>query len=356
MSIDWKDNLSFIDPKEHKDIQITGFLDPDKYLRIPEIYFNALEKENPVLTGLIRQTSGGMLKFKTDSPTLALKAKTTNENYGSGLTPNVVSGFDCYIYNEERCAWNYVNVVRSENEEEVLFFENLAGEKEIIIHFPLFAQVLSLKIGIDKKAAIKKPKPFSVKGRLVYYGTSLTQGANASRPGINYVSTISRNLNIETLNLGFSGNGLGEPTIRKAIREIADMMMLVIDYDANAGATGSLYTTLKPFISEVREYYPTLPIVIISRIFYILEDYSAETKNKMAHRRTFQKETVENLNESHIYYIDGKTLLPEKPFDCFSDQIHLNDLGFYWFSQNLTDKLKQILIREGVVKEWKQKS
>jgi hypothetical protein len=49
-------------------------------------------------------------------------------------------------------------------------------------------------------------------------------------------------------------------------------------------------------------------------------------------------------------------LLPEKPFDCFSDQIHLNDLGFYWFSQNLTDKLKQILIREGVVKEWKQKS
>ena len=76
----------------------------------------------------------------------------------------------------------------------------------------------------------------------------------------------------------------------------------------------------------------------------------------MAHRRTFQKETVESLNESHIYYIDGKTLLPEKPFDCFSDQIHLNDLGFYWFSQNLTDKLKQILIREGVVKEWKQKS
>ena len=216
MSIDWKDNLSFIDPKEHKDIQITGFLDPDKYLRIPEIYFNALEKENPVLTGLIRQTSGGMLKFKTDSPTLALKAKTTNENYGSGLTPNVVSGFDCYIYNEERCAWNYVNVARSENEEEVLFFENLAGEGN---NYPLSFLPSFGAIGIDKGRDKETKAVFGKEGWFT------TNESNPRRQCFALASTMFLILKPNTKRLiWIFGNGLGEPTI--AIREIADMMML----------------------------------------------------------------------------------------------------------------------------------
>jgi hypothetical protein len=87
MSIDWKDNLSFIDPKEHKDIQITGFLDPDKYLRIPEIYFNALEKRKPRTYRTHPANKRGNAKVQNRFPNLSPESQNDKRKLWEWFNP-----------------------------------------------------------------------------------------------------------------------------------------------------------------------------------------------------------------------------------------------------------------------------
>ena len=73
-------------------------------------------------------------------------------------------------------------------------------------------------------------------GTIVVYGTSITQGGCASRAGMAYSNILSRRLNMEFVNLGFSGNGKGETALANLINQIENKKMIVLDYEANAGA------------------------------------------------------------------------------------------------------------------------
>ena len=353
MLSDILNNLHWINPQNNSQFSITGFLSDSTYVRIPEDKLEEVAKDNQALSSLVKHTSGGMMRFSTNSSDLALCVNGLEAHAIHNMAESGVCGFDAYLFNQESQTWQYLNVTNNritETNFKAILFSNLPGEKEVLIHFPLFAKVKEVLVGINQDAIVNKTRPFSLSGKLVFYGTSITQGANASRPGLSYVDQISRHINAEVLNLGFSGNGLGETSIINIIKEINDMRMLIIDYDANAGATGALYSTMIPLIEETRKYHPTIPIIVISRIFYILESYQTSIKQAMKKRRDFQKEVVEASNDKHLYYIDGRSLLSPEPFDCFSDQIHLNDLGFYNFSQNLIKYIEQILKSEGVEK------
>ena len=112
-------------------------------------------------------------------------------------------------------------------------------EREATIYLSLYAPVKVLAIGLDADARIRKPQPFAVARPVVFYGTSITQGGCASRPGMSYQAILGRILNIDFVNLGFSGAGKGEPEVARMVAEI-DASAFVFDFAQNNRTAASL--------------------------------------------------------------------------------------------------------------------
>lgn len=338
------DTLDYYDPSTCEKMNLYGFLDKENYCRFPKEEMEAIHKENPNVCFLAKDTSGGCLTFKTNSKKLVLEASVGPIRMINSMPLTGITGFDIYIKQKDK--WEYLNVTRvayPSTHIQFVLFDNLSGTHEILIHFPLYNSVEKLRIGLTKGATLeplKKREP-----QIVIYGTSLTQGGCASRPGNGFVNILSRELDANIYNFGFSGNGLGEPSVINAICKIKKVDLFIIDYDANAGSTGSLFTTLEPMYQTIRKAYPTIPILVISRLPYILESYFSYIKEKMEKRRSFQEAFVKAHQPSDplLFYLDGQNLLGKSFNDYYADDIHLNDLGFRKLADEIKNKIKELL-------------
>src|ERR1700726_3679402 len=123
-----------------------------------------------------------------------------------------------------------------------------------------------LEIGLDAEASIERPKPFALKMPIVFYGTSITQGGCASRSGMSYQAILGRRLNVDFVNLGFSGNGLGEPELAQTVAEV-DASCFVLDFAQNNPTVESLAQVYGPFLQTIRSKHPETPILVITAIY-----------------------------------------------------------------------------------------
>ena len=128
-------------------------------------------------------------------------------------------------------------------------------ERDITLYLPLYMPVKVLGIGVDTEARVAPAKPFALAKPVVFYGTSITQGGCASRPGMSYEAILGRRLNIDFVNLGFSGNGLGEPEVARAVAEI-DAAGFVLDFGANHKTGEAMREAYAPFLDAVRARHP----------------------------------------------------------------------------------------------------
>ena len=123
--------------------------------------------------------------------------------------------------------------------EHVYYKQQPAALREITFYLPLYMGVKVQGIGLDPDARIERAKPFALAKPVVFYGTSITQGGCASRSGMSYQAILGRTLNVDFVNLGFSGNGLGEPELARAVAGI-DAACFVMDFAQNNPTVESL--------------------------------------------------------------------------------------------------------------------
>ncbi len=112
-------------------------------------------------------------------------------------------------------------------------------ERDILLNFPLYNGVQEIAVGLPPDSWLKPPSPFRFPSPVVFYGSSITQGGCASRPGNAYPAIVCRELNADMFNLGFTGNAKGEPEMAAYIAGL-DMSALVLDYDYNAASAEAL--------------------------------------------------------------------------------------------------------------------
>ena len=106
-------------------------------------------------------------------------------------------------------------------------------------------------IELEDDAKLETPTPYTLERPMVFYGSSITEGGCATRPANAYTALLSRWLDADYINLGFSGSAKGEMEIANYIAGL-DMSVFILDYDHNAPTIEHLAETHEPFFKMIR--------------------------------------------------------------------------------------------------------
>jgi lysophospholipase L1-like esterase len=225
--------------------------------------------------------------------------------------------------------------------EKVLFSGLPRVEREITLYLPLYKPVKVLGIGMSE-GRISHARPYAVAKPVVFYGTSITQGGCASRAGMSYQAILGRMLNLDFVNLGFSGNGMGEPEMARAVAQV-EASAYVLDFAQNNRTVESLAKVYAPFLETIRAKHPDTPIVAVTPIYSTSEAVGrGETQQMRDHIRLVVSRAI-GAGDRHLQIVEGTDLLGPGQADGLVDGTHPNDLGFEYMATGLAARLRKIL-------------
>lgn len=331
-----RDDLTWIEATSEA-FRIYGAAQHSPFLRMP---VEVAKSVSGNVAALNHHTSGIRVKLRTDSSFIAVHAEWNGMTRMSHMAFSGSSGFDLYriVDGVERFAGAFIPKADSDKG-----FESLLGTagtmNDYVINFPLYNGVTKLYIGVKNTAKFEAPAEYKIADPIVFYGSSITQGGCASRPGSSYSSMLSRSLNADFINLGFSGSALGEPKMAEYVSNLK-MSAFVFDYDFNSPSLEELQKTHYAFFKTVRDKNPELPIIMLSRPGYKHNDQSLARMEVI--KATYEK--AKNNGDNNVYFIDGATIYNGDLLDSMSvDGCHPTDLGFYKFHEILLPVLKSVL-------------
>lgn len=330
-----KEDIKFYNSTEAP-FQVYGvFMENGKYRRLPEKIAASVSEG---VYALHTNTAGGRVRFKTDSQYVAVSAKMDYIGKMPHFPLTGSAGFDLYSKEgqEERYVRTFVPPFDIENGYEGIIEFETKKLREITINFPLYSNVNELYIGLDGKSTVGEAEAYKNPRPIVYYGSSITQGGCASRPGNTYQGFISRRFDCDYINLGFSGNARAEEAIIEYIKTL-DMSVFVYDYDHNAPSAEYLMSTHNKMFKAIRRAKPDIPVVIMSRPKYYL---TSEEKERLAViEKTFTEALAEG--DKRVFLLNGETLMRECKAEGTVDDCHPNDLGFMSMARALESLIEE---------------
>lgn len=329
-------NVIYRDCRESP-FSVHGLLWEDGFCRMPGI---VAEHTSEGVKCLSRNTAGGRIRFRTDSPYVALSCQMPSICVFPHMPLFGTTGFDLYADGVFEGTFR-MPVSLKDGYDAILWFGK-SGMHDVEIGFPLYNDVSSVKIGLSESALLLPPKPYRLEKPVVYYGSSITQGGCVSHPGLSYPSQISEELQIDYVNLGFSGSAKGEAVMAEYIASL-EQALFVCDYDHNASVE-SLEKTHEPFFRIIRKQQPDLPVLFVSAPNFPFDE-TAYTARRAIIRRTY--ENAKQSGDCNVWFIDGETLWGKDHWDCCTmDRVHPNDLGHFRMAQVIGAVVKQILFGE----------
>ncbi len=318
-----------------------------KYTRIP---VNLEDSVRPPLRDRAQCCAGIGVRFATNSSRVGVKYKLHWNTHMLHMADTGLKGTDLYIL-EGDSVWRYVNTNRPNADKEKMcekiYVENLGdGMKEFMIYMPLYDGVDDLWVAVDSCATIT-PGNIDTPRRdkkIIAYGTSILQGGCASRSGMASTNIIQRELNCEVVNIGISGEGKMDFCMARAMAQIPDADLFLIDPIPNC--TEMMCDTLTyEFINILRKARPDVPIVMVEGPIYPYANYDKSLGNYLprknaAFRRNYERLIAENPN--NLYYVTCENLDGLED-DGTVDGIHLTDLGFRHYADKLVPVLRPLI-------------
>ncbi len=342
---DFKDkDIVWIDVKDAP-FRLFGIFYDEKqkqYVRIPQ---DVAASVNPDVKYLNKQTAGGRVRFRTNSKFIAIHAIMTD-----GESKHINVSHSCFDLQRRNPDFDYLN-------EFTFCFsfappEHLNGSfsssyicsegylEDYTIHFPTQNSVYELYIALERDADIFEPTPYTYEQPIVYYGSSITQGAGSSRPANTYQAIISKHLDTDYINLGFAGSAKGEQEIAQYIAGLK-MSIFVCDYDYNAPDAEHLCKTHLPFYRTIRNAQPDLPIVFITAPNNMPWFTAFKARRDIIYD-TYK--TALSEGDKNVYFIEGDSLFGNIDRDlCTVDTCHPTDLGIYRMATGIEKTIMSIL-------------
>ncbi len=356
--------LKYYDPRDlNLPVIGRGFADcvrPDDtisdgyYTRLPADMQNVRE----ALWDLGQNSAGIAIRFRTNSRAIGAQWEPLNNFAMSHMTPTGIKGLDLYTLVDGE--WQFAGIAQpnGKNSRNMIVKKMDGAMREYLLYLPLYDGIKSLKIGIDSTAVIEQPQvddllplDAAVADRkdlpIVFYGTSITQGGCATRPGMAFPAIIERKLHKETINLGFSGNGRMDKIMAEKIATIP-ASAYVIDCIANC-----TYQIIKDstdyFIRTIADANPDTPIYMISNYFLPSMCLDTQWRADAMKENELWKSLCEKLRKEgydNIKYIDvfiecsSKKSPIGSDYEAAVDGIHFTDLGFLRVADFLIKYLK----------------
>ena len=295
---------------------------------------------------LSRHSAGMMVRFRTNATAIHIHYKLLHSTLALPHMPATgVSGVDLYA-RDDQGDWRWVQVNRPGKQEmKIQLIAGLAaGSREYAAYLPLYNGVEFLHIGVSPDSAFKPLAPR--RKPIVFYGTSITHGACASRPGMVHTAILGRRFDRPVVNLGFSGNGKMDAAVGDILVQL-DAAVYVIDCLPNMNAK-MVSEKCVPLVRQIRMKKPDTPIVLVedrrNTNSWILPARNAHhTANHAALQKAFK--ALQSEAVAHLYYIPGDRLYGVDG-DGATDGSHASDLGFMRQADIFAPILKQALKRQ----------
>jgi hypothetical protein len=301
-------------------------------------------KVREAVWNLSRDSVGMMVRFETDATEIWVGYKLMDDSLAMPHMPATgVSGIDLYA-RDKSGTWRWVMVTKpTAREVRTSIIKGMApGRREYAAYLPLYNGVDHLKVGVPKGTSFKGLAPRKTKP-IVFYGTSITHGACASRPGMVHTAILGRRLDRPVINIGFSGNGRMEPEVGEYLTRI-DAAVFVIDCNPNLQPDQVRERTI-PLVKQLRAARPDTPIMLVedrrnTNSWILPARNEHHNGNHAALREAFNKLIKEGMKQ--IYYLPGDNLLGQDG-EGSTDSSHPNDLGFMRQADAFEPVLRQAL-------------
>jgi hypothetical protein len=311
--------------------------------RLPE---KAEKLVRPPVWNLSRHSAGMCVRFVTAAQVIHARWSLTSSNLAMPHMPATgVSGLDLYVKHEGRWQWLSVGRPTQQNNQVQLASGLAAGRHEYLLYLPLYNGVTSVELGIarDHSLARAEPRPPERRKPVVFYGTSITQGGCASRPGMVHTAILGRRLDCPVINLGFSGNGKMEPEMATLLAEL-DPAAYVLDCLPNMNAA-EVAERVEPFVQTLRKAHPLTPILLVEDRTYANAAVLTTQRQRNSDSRAALRRCHERLMAAgvkNLHYLPGDRLLGTDGEDTV-DGSHPTDLGFLRQAEAFQGVLKPLL-------------
>ena len=346
--------ITWLDPEKSSFSVIEGQAWPGEvasfYDRLPQ---RAEKDVRQPVWGLSKHAAGLVIRFRSNAKEIKVRYGVGGDVAMDHMPATGVSGLDLYAKDGDgNLHWLRGN--RSFGDTVRYDFKNINLKeryhdlgREYQLYLPLYNSVEWMEIGVEQ-VAIFEPTPLRQEKPIVVYGTSIAQGACASRPGMAWTAILGRNMDRPLVNLGFSGNGRLEPELIDLLAEI-DAKIYVLDCLPNLGPNKdrSVEEVERKIIASVKtlkEKRPNTPILLVEHSGYSeaslnLERSAVPEKLNAALQKTFLQLKSEGV--AGLYRISKSEL--NLGLDDYVDGTHPSDLGMQAHAKACEASIRAIL-------------
>jgi lysophospholipase L1-like esterase len=302
-------------------------------------------KVRDAVWGLSHHSAGMCARFETDATALRARYTLASSNLAMPHMPATgVSGLDLYAQ-DSAGRWRWLAAARPDHgpKLDVGLIDGIEpGQRAYMLYLPLYNGVESLAIGVPARALFK-PLPPRTERPIVFYGTSITHGGCASRPGMAYPAILGRRLDRPTVNLGFSGNGTMDLEVGALLAEL-DAAVYVIDCVPNMTAPMVAQRT-EPLVRQLRAARIEVPIVLVEDRTYANAPLVPGHRQRHASSRAALRAAYDRLQAAgvqRLFYVEGEGLLGTDG-EATVDASHPTDLGMLRMADALEPVLRPLL-------------
>ncbi len=339
--------IRWINPEKNDNISIQGKLWPDslidKYSRLP---FIAKELVRPKIWELSKNTAGLYIAFTSNSSVINFRYSVKGNLALKHMSLIGVSGVDLYaLTNDNEWEWARGNYKKLGSDTMLLSFDTLDFNKvkEYRLYLPLYNTLNWFEIGVDSESNFKSKN--IDKKNIVVYGTSIAQGASASRAGMAWTAILNRKLDIPIINLGFSANGRLEPEIIELISN-QETSVFILDCLPNLTVYSSkeLKEKLLRSVEIIRKKHAETPIIFTEHSDATI---SLINKNKQEPFLQINQQMKSIFNGLQLKGIKNIYLLTAEDIgldiNSTVDGVHPSDLGMVKYANAYEKFIKKIL-------------
>lgn len=315
------------------------FFDEKKKLeRVP----GELREKIMNLEFLGRRCPGARIGFRTNSRTFTVRVKLKTFTVDIGMSI-YASQSVCVMIGDRQNAV-FAGLVNPPNYQTMVFertFHKSETMEEITLWLLRNEEIEIVEVEVEDDAIVEAPSPYKY-GKALFYGSSITEGGCCCSVTNSYTALLSRWLDLDYYNFGFSNSARGELEMADYINTI-DMNFFIMDYDHNAPTAEHLQATHEAFFKRIREKHPLMPVLFLSRPNF---RYSGDGKERRAVVEQTYRNAL-NAGDKNVYYIDGEQLFGEEDWQlCTIDTTHPNDLGSYKMAKAILPVMKEMLGRK----------